>query len=205
MSELIKLSPELGRNISDLESAIIVVSDQKQREYAIGVIRDAKSLKSKIVEFFKESKDNAYKAWKAICANEKTFTDRLDYVEREAKRQITGYDQKQEAIREKERARLQAIEDEKARKERERLLKKAESLKSPERQEAILEEAANITAPVLLISGDRSAPLYGYMHAALQSCLKQVSKVTIADAGHMMYQANPTAFLFEVQEFVAPQ
>jgi esterase len=65
--------------------------------------------------------------------------------------------------------------------------------------------AANITAPVLLISGDRSAPLYGYMHAALQSCLKQVSKVTIADAGHMMYQANPTAFLFEVQEFVAPQ
>lgn len=65
--------------------------------------------------------------------------------------------------------------------------------------------AGKIAAPVLLITGDRSPPLYGAMQAALQPCLKQVSKVTVADAGHMMFQANPTAFVFEVQEFVAPQ
>jgi len=43
------------------------------------------------------------------------------------------------------------------------------------------------------------------MLAALQYCLKQVSTVTIADAGHMMFQANPTALAFEVKEFNSPQ
>lgn len=63
--------------------------------------------------------------------------------------------------------------------------------------------AGKITAPVLLITGERSAPLYGYMHSALKPCLKQVDDATIADAGHMMFSASPTAFVFEVQEFIA--
>jgi pimeloyl-ACP methyl ester carboxylesterase len=66
-------------------------------------------------------------------------------------------------------------------------------------------DAGNITAPVLLITGERSAPLYGFMHAALQPCLKQVSYATIADAGHLMFRANPTAFVFEVVDFISPQ
>jgi len=61
-----------------------------------------------------------------------------------------------------------------------------------------------ITAPVLLITGERSAPLYGNMHSALNPCLKRVDNAIIADAGHMMFSANPTAFVFEVQEFIAP-
>lgn len=65
--------------------------------------------------------------------------------------------------------------------------------------------AGTILAPVLFITGERSASLYGHMQSALQPCLKEVNKVSIADAGHMMYLANPTAFLFEVQEFVSPQ
>ena len=65
-------------------------------------------------------------------------------------------------------------------------------------------DARKITAPVLLVTGDRSAPLYGYMHSALQPCLKQVANAVIGDAGHIMYHANPTAFVFEVQEFIAP-
>ncbi|MDT8383908.1 MAG: alpha/beta hydrolase [Gammaproteobacteria bacterium] len=64
--------------------------------------------------------------------------------------------------------------------------------------------ARKITAPVLLITGERSAPLYGYMHSALKPCLKQVDYAIIADAGHMMFSASPTAFVFEVQEFIAP-
>ena len=43
--------------------------------------------------------------------------------------------------------RLQAIEDERARKEQERLRKRAEKLKSPERTEALLDEAEAIFAP----------------------------------------------------------
>ena len=65
--------------------------------------------------------------------------------------------------------------------------------------------ARNVSSPVLMITGERSAPLYGYMLSALKSCFRQVSNALIADAGHMMYSNNPTAFIFEVQDFVAPQ
>jgi pimeloyl-ACP methyl ester carboxylesterase len=65
-------------------------------------------------------------------------------------------------------------------------------------------DAGNLSVPVLMITGERSAPLYGYMNSALQTCLKQTSEVVISDAGHMMFHANPTAFIFEVQDFIAP-
>lgn len=65
--------------------------------------------------------------------------------------------------------------------------------------------AANISAPVLLITGDRSARRYGSMHSALKPCLKQVSNTTIGDAGHMMFQSNPTEFAFAVQYFISPE
>jgi len=66
-------------------------------------------------------------------------------------------------------------------------------------------DAGKITAPVLLIAGDRSSPLYGYMNSALQACFKKVTKALIGDAGHLMFNENPTAFIFEVQEFISPQ
>lgn len=65
-------------------------------------------------------------------------------------------------------------------------------------------DANNISAPVLLLTGERSAALYGYMHSALQACQMQISNASISDAGHMMFQANPTAFVFEVQDFISP-
>lgn len=65
--------------------------------------------------------------------------------------------------------------------------------------------AGSISAPVLLVTGERSAPLYGYMHSALRPCLKRVSNANISDSGHMMFQSNPTAFVFEVQDFISTQ
>jgi hypothetical protein len=65
-----------------------------------------------------------------------------------------GYDQERERIRLDEQRRLQAIADETARKERERLEKKAETIKTPERREAILEEAAAIVAPVVTVAAE---------------------------------------------------
>lgn len=64
-------------------------------------------------------------------------------------------------------------------------------------------DANRITTPVLLITGERSSPLYGYMHAAVRPCLKHVSQTKISDAGHLMFQANPTTFAFEVGDFVS--
>lgn len=65
--------------------------------------------------------------------------------------------------------------------------------------------AAAISVPVLLVTGDRSASRYSSMHSALQPCLPQASKIIIADAGHMMFQSNPTEFTFEIQYFISPQ
>jgi len=65
--------------------------------------------------------------------------------------------------------------------------------------------AKSISSPVLLITGERSAPIYSFMNSALQSCFKKANSALIADAGHMMFSANPTAFVFEVQEFISPQ
>lgn len=64
--------------------------------------------------------------------------------------------------------------------------------------------ASNVSSPVLMITGERSAPIYGYMLSALKPCFKQVSNALIADAGHMMYSNNPTAFVFEIQDFIEP-
>jgi len=115
------------------------------------MIKEVKSMKSKIVAFFAVSKDSAYKTWKAICSNEKTFTDRLDAVEKNAKTAILKYDNEQEAERRKEQLRLQAIEDARVAREKERLEKRAATLKTPELKEAALAEADAIIAPVVQI------------------------------------------------------
>jgi esterase len=64
-------------------------------------------------------------------------------------------------------------------------------------------EISKIAAPVLLVTGDRSPPVYGYANDAVNACLQQAEKATISDAGHLMFQANPSAFSTEVQFFVS--
>lgn len=64
-------------------------------------------------------------------------------------------------------------------------------------------ELSKISAPVLIVTGDRSPPIFAYSNDAVKACLQQAVKATIPDAGHMMFQANPTAFTTEVQFFVA--
>ena len=65
--------------------------------------------------------------------------------------------------------------------------------------------ASKLSAQVLLITGERSKTLYGHMNSALRTCLKITTDSIIADAGHMMFSANPTAFIFEVQDFILPK
>lgn len=62
-----------------------------------------------------------------------------------------------------------------------------------------------IDIPLLLITGDHSAPIFGFMNSALKKCFIKSSVAIIADAGHMMFNANPSAFIFEVQDFIVPQ
>jgi len=62
-----------------------------------------------------------------------------------------------------------------------------------------------ISSPILLVGGERSQEIYGQMNSAVKSCVGKTNTAMIGDAGHFMYSNNPTAFVFEVQEFIAPQ
>lgn len=67
------------------------------------------------------------------------------------------------------------------------------------------QDVKKITAPVMIVTGEYSKPIYGQMNKAVSSCLKEPMKATVADAGHMMYSANPTAFTFEIMDFIATE
>lgn len=64
--------------------------------------------------------------------------------------------------------------------------------------------AGKISSPVLFIGGDRSQEIFSEMNSVVKSCVKKANTAMIGDSGHFMYSANPTAFVFEVQEFIAP-
>lgn len=67
------------------------------------------------------------------------------------------------------------------------------------------DNASKISSPVLFIGGDRSQEIFSQMNSAVKSCVKNANTAMIGDSGHFMYSANPTAFVFEVQEFISPQ
>lgn len=79
----------------------------------------------------------------------------------------------------------------------------AKTLVDDDRHPFHCDDAARITAPVLLITGDRSPPIYGYMQEGLRPCLRQASDAVIANAGHGMFRANPGAFSERVSGFLA--
>lgn len=155
----VEVSPEIKNGVSKLEqwAVTLTIRTAEERFAAVQRARECKAGKAAVIEFFRESKTKADQAHKAICAAEKRFTDKFDYIERRVKDEANRFDKEQETIREKERARLQAIADEKARKERERLEKEAEKLKTPELKEARLEEAAAIVAPVVQVAEPEKA------------------------------------------------
>ena len=115
------LQGEMKSDIERLESwtKTVVVTNPQERVTVYEAVKKVKSMKTGIVEFFRDSKEKAYSAWKAIVANEKSLTDKLDLFESAAKSAIQKYDFEVEQKRLAEERRLQAIADEKARKERE--------------------------------------------------------------------------------------
>lgn len=151
MTEVTKLSQELESNLATIEQLVFVVRNESDHKDVLEKIRIAKTIKQRAIAYFEESKELANKAHKAICANEKAVTNRCDIIETKGKQAILQHDQFKTAEREKERLRLQAEADEATRRERERLEKQAAKLKTPERKEALLEQAETIIAPLVQV------------------------------------------------------
>jgi hypothetical protein len=148
------LSRELIVNIENLAELTkgVVVRNAEERASVYGYVKKVKDYRTDVVAFFAPIKQKAHEAWKAITEKEKYFTNKLDGFENTAKRAILTFDQAEEEKRFAEQRRLQAVADEQARKEREKLEKEAAKLKTPELKEARLEAAAAVTAPVIEIA-----------------------------------------------------
>lgn len=56
---------------------------------------------------------------------------------------------------------------------------------------------------MLLVTGDKSPAIYGYMQESLRPCLRSVTNAAIPNAGHGMFRANPGAFSERVIDFLA--
>jgi hypothetical protein len=118
----IQLSEGLKKEVATLEelTKTVAVRNADERAFVYQMIQGVKTKKAAIIDFFADSKTKAHAAWKAIVGMEKNETDKLDAFEAAGKRAIRAYDDAEEAKREAERRRLQAIADEAARKEREK-------------------------------------------------------------------------------------
>ena len=85
------------------------------------------------------------------------FVTPMEAARRQIKSNILKWETAEREKAEAEQRRLQALADEQARKERERLEKQAAKMKTEERREALLEQAAAVAAPVIQVS----APVTG--------------------------------------------
>lgn len=152
MSEL-QLSPETSTGIIDLQgwADVLMVSSNTEKANAIEMIKVVKRRRKQVVDELSDSKGKAHSTWKALVALEKKYTDICDKIEGVAKQAVLSFNRREEEKRQAEQRRLQAIADEKAGREKEREIKKAEKLKTPELREQRIEEANFISAPSIIV------------------------------------------------------
>jgi hypothetical protein len=86
-----------------------------------------KSVRKQVEELFADSKEQAHKAHKAICAAEKKLLDPLALAEAQYNPMIINYTREQERKRKEEEARIQKEAEEAAKTERQRLIAEAQA------------------------------------------------------------------------------
>jgi hypothetical protein len=86
-----------------------------------------KNVRKQVEDLFKDSKEQANKAHKSICAAEKKLLDPLAQAENQYNPMIINYTREQERIRKEEEARVQREAEAEAEAERKRLIAEAEA------------------------------------------------------------------------------
>lgn len=129
----------------------LVVATVDDYKAVVVRLQAIKAGRSRWVKLWEKSKANTYAAWKGVVADEKVGLDVFDRAEQTAKGKALAWKQIQDQKAAEEQRKLQAEADERARRERERLEKEAEKLKTPEKKEERLEQAAQVVAPVVTV------------------------------------------------------
>jgi len=115
-------------------------------------LKTVKGAERRVTDFFAPMVAANLAATRATTTAKAQVLDPLLQAEGQIKKKQLEWSMEQERIRQKEQVRLQADADERARRERESLLKKAATLKTPEKAEALREQAAAVQAPSVSVA-----------------------------------------------------
>lgn len=148
------IEQEVSTAVARVHTAVFAVIDQGSRDHAVEFLKDIKATEKKVKEYWGPLKKRASDAHKAIVAKENEMIVPLRAKEHEINRIVLAFDRKVERKRREMEARLQAEADEKARRERNRLLKEANKLKTPELKEQRIAEAETVSAPAIQVEPD---------------------------------------------------
>lgn len=148
------LKDELLQSITKFEELAknVVITTTEARDAVDSNLKIANNLKKAITDFVSNDAKDEYgltakdhfRIHKQFKVIENKYNIRIDSCVSSFKKALMAFDAEEAKRKEAERLRLQAIADEQARKERERLLKQAEKLKTPEKKEALIEQAAMV-------------------------------------------------------------
>jgi len=133
------------------------VSGPAEYQIAADNLKDIKSALKRVEDFFKPMKKSADETKRKILDAERKLTVPLNEAEQLAKQAMLAYQRAEDAKRLAEQRKLQAEADERARREREALAKKAAAAKKPETRERYQEAAAAVVAPVVSVASQTPA------------------------------------------------
>ena len=146
----------------------LVVSTKADADQAMTRLSELKGIRRKWCDYWKPLKDAAKAAHSAICGKENEGTAIIDDAERTVKGKVLAWQQAERAKADEAQRKAQAEADEAARRERERLEKEAARLKTPEKKQERLEQAAAVAAPVVMVA----APVVTAAGTATRSTFK---------------------------------
>jgi hypothetical protein len=177
--DAIVLPEDLKKEVTSIEemTRVVCVRNSDERTLVFQAVQSVKQKKNRIVEFFADMKEKAFKAHRAIVAAEKAETDKLDAFEAAGKRAILTWDRAEEEKREAERRRLQAIADEQARKEREKA--EAEARRQREIEEAARRKAEEARRAAEAASAAERAKLLKEAEAAERKAAAAQAKAEV--------------------------
>lgn len=140
-----------------VQASKIVVTNAEEANAATALLeaiaKDGKAVTAAIANF----KQEANRRWKLWTSFENFFLDPFEACRKSIKGKVISWQEAERIKAEAEQRRLQAKADEEARRERERLEKQAANLKTEEKREAKLEQAAQVIAPTIHVEAPKSA------------------------------------------------
>ena len=195
--------PELQEHVTAcvMWSRINVIACPEHFERTAEHLKEIKAAQKQADAFFDPLVRQAYDLHKSIVARKKILTGPLDESERVDKMKMIAYEKEQQRIAEAERRRLQAIADEQARKEREKIEQarakqaaiEAEARRVAEAARLKAEETANAAKRKKLLEEAASAERIAARAAAKQEVAEENAAAVVAPVIAVASAAPKTA------------